>query len=138
MTQNLNAYRAAQAYRGAAVTVAPLTAVVMLFDGAILSLKRTAEASAAGRFEEGHGHLMRATAILRGLSLHLDTRKGGALAERLFKTYNGLILASHRAYGRRDAALRYQKLILALTELRDAWKSVAAPAGTVAPAALRA
>ncbi|MBR1220955.1 flagellar export chaperone FliS [Bradyrhizobium sp. U87765 SZCCT0131] len=138
MTQNLNAYRANQAYRGAAVTVAPLTAVVMLFDGVIMFLKRAVEASEAGRFEEGHAHLMKATAILRGLSHHLNMQKGGALAERLFKTYNSIIVASHRAYGRPDAGRLYQKLIKALTELRDAWKSVAAQTAGSSPRSNRA
>jgi flagellar secretion chaperone FliS len=126
MTQNMNAYRVTQAYRGASTTVAPLTAVVMLLDGAILYLKKTVEAAEAKRFEESHGHLVRATSILRGLSHNLNFEKGGPLAERLYKTYSSLILASLRSFGRPDAALRYRRLIVGLTEFRDAWKYVAA------------
>ena len=81
MTQNCNAYRVTQAYRGASTTVAPLTAVVMLLDGAILYLKKTIEAAEAKRFEESHAHLVRATSILRGLSHHLNFEKGGPLAD---------------------------------------------------------
>jgi flagellar protein FliS len=125
MTQAFNAYRGAQAYRNAAVAVPPLSAVVMLFDGAILSLKKTIEAAEAKRFEESHSHLMRATAILRGLSHHLNVEKGGALATRLFRTYNSLILASLRAFGRPDSAQLYRRLIVSVAELRDAWKYVA-------------
>jgi flagellar protein FliS len=125
MTQNLDAYRVTQAYRGASTTVAPLTAVVMLLDGAILYLKKTIEAAEAKRFEESHAHLVRATSILRGLSHHLNFEKGGPLAERLYRTYSSIIMSSLLSYGRPDATRRYRKLIGSLTELREAWKSVA-------------
>ena len=85
MTQSSMAYRASQAYRGAAVAVPPLKAMVMLYDGAITFLQKAVDAQAARRFEEGHDHLMRATAILRGLSHNLDFVRGGAVAERLYQ-----------------------------------------------------
>lgn len=124
MTQNSFAYRANQAYRGAAVAVPPLKAVAMLIEGAITALHKAVEAHEARRFEEGHGHLMRATAILRGLSHHLDSNRGGALADRLYKTYNALIVASLRAYGRPRARENIGRIIKGLIELRDAWKFV--------------
>jgi flagellar protein FliS len=126
MTQTFNAYQGAQAYRSTASAVPPLAAIVMLLDGAIVLLQRTIEAAEARRLEESHAHLLRATAILRGLSHHLNFERGGALAERLFRTYNSLILAGLRSFGRPDAAQRYRRLIVGLTELRDAWKYVAA------------
>jgi flagellar protein FliS len=125
MTQAMNAYRAAQAYRGVAVSVSPLSAVVMLFDGAILRLQKTVAAAEAKRFEEGHEHLVCATAILRGLSHHLNFEKGGKLAERLYRTYNSLIMACLTSFGHPDAANRYRKIIISLTEMRDAWIVVA-------------
>ncbi len=134
MTYYTNAHRAAQAYRGAAVTVSPLKAVVLLFDGAILSLQKTIEAAENKRFEESHGHLVRATTILRGLSYHLNVDKGGALADRLFRTYNSLIVSSLASFGRPDAAQRYRKIIAALTDLRNSWKFVADTAGSRKPA----
>ncbi len=125
MTQNLNAYHAAQAYRGVSVTVPSLRAIVMLLDGAILCLHKTIEAGENKRLEESHEQLIRATSIMRGLAHHLNFEKGGALAERLYKTYNSLIMASLRSFGRPDATQRYRKLIGSLTELRDAWNYVA-------------
>ncbi len=124
MTQNSFAYRANQAYRGAAVAVPPLKAVAMLLDGAIASLQRAVEAQEARRFEEGHGHLMRATSILRGLSHHLDFNRGGALAERLYQTYSALIMACLRAYGRPRARENFGRIVKSLTELREAWQYV--------------
>src|SRR6185295_15665245 len=52
MTQSSMAYRANQAYRGAAVAVPPLRAMVMLYDGAITFLQKSVEAQEARRFEE--------------------------------------------------------------------------------------
>jgi len=118
------AYRANQAYRGAAVTVPPLRAVAMLCGGAIILLQRSVEAQEARRFEEGHESLMRATAILRGLSHHLDFVRGGAVAERLYQTYNALILACLRSYCRPNARESFARIIASLSDLREAWEYV--------------
>ncbi|MEZ2146108.1 flagellar export chaperone FliS [Bradyrhizobium sp. DN5] len=139
MMHNPTAYMANQAYRGTATTVPALKAVSMLLGGAITFLQKALAAQEARRFEEGHEHLMKATAILRGLSHNLDFAKGGAVAERLFQTYNALILASLKAYGRPHARQAFQRIVAALTELREAWESVdatvrggkAAPTGSV-------
>ncbi|ABD86438.1 flagellar protein FliS [Rhodopseudomonas palustris BisB18] len=117
--------QAAQAYRSAAIAVPPLQAVVMLYDGAIMSLRRSISAAEQRRFEDSHAAMIRATAILRGLSHHLDFDRGGAVAERLHRTYNALIMACLRSYGRPDAAARFARIIASLSELRDAWKFVA-------------
>ncbi|KWV49947.1 flagellar biosynthesis protein FliS [Bradyrhizobium macuxiense] len=136
MTQNATAHRANNAYRSAAVAVPPLKAVVMLFDGAITLLQKAQEAHDAKQFEEGHAYLTRATAILRGLSHNLDFTRGGALADRLYKTYNVLIMACLRTYGRPHARESFRRIIASLTELRDAWKYVDATVGTAAKAKL--
>jgi len=129
MTQNSTAYLANNAYRTAAVAVPPLKAVIMLCDGAITFLQKAQEAHEAQRFEEGHGYLTRATAILRGLSHNLDFNRGGALADRLYKTYNALIMACLRSYGRPHAKESFRRIIASLSELRDAWKYVEATTG---------
>lgn len=134
MTQNAMAYRANNAYRSAAVAVPPLRAVVMLCDGAITLLQKAQEAHEAKRFEEGHDCLTRATAILRGLSHNLDFARGGAMADRLYQTYNALIMACLRSYGRPQAKESFRRIIASLTELRDAWRFVEAAAGKAAKA----
>jgi flagellar protein FliS len=139
MTQNSAAYRANSAYRSAAVAVPPLKAVVMLFDGAITLLQKAQESHEARRFEEGHNYLTRATAILRGLSHHLDFARGGAVAERLYQTYNALIVACLRSYGRPHAKDSFRRIVASLADLRDAWKFVDASVGKtpgVRPAAV--
>lgn len=124
MTQSSMAYRANQAYRGAAVTVPPLRAMILLYGGAITFLQRSLEAQEARRFEEGHECLMRATAILRGLSHNLDFARGGAVAEHLYQTYNALILACLRSYGRPHARESFKRIIASLSDLREAWEHV--------------
>jgi len=124
MMHNPMAYMANQAYRGAATSVPPLKAISMLLGGAITFLHKSLAAQEARRFEEGHEYLMKATAILRGLGHNLDFAKGGALAERLFQTYNALILASLKAYGRPYARESFRRIIASLTELREAWEHV--------------
>ena len=124
MTQNSMAQRANQAYRGVAVAVPPLKAVVMLLDGAATYLQKSLLAQEARRFEEAHEHLTKATAILRGLSHHLDSARGGAVAERLFRTYNALILACLRSFGRPHMRENFQRIIAGIAELRQAWEVV--------------
>ena len=121
---NQMAYMANQAYRGAATSVPPLKAISMLLGGAATFLQKALAAQEARRFEEGHDDLMKATAILRGLSHNLDFAKGGAVSERLFQSYNALILASLKAYGRPHARQNFQRIIAALAELREAWEHV--------------
>jgi len=135
MMHNPMAYMANQAYRGAATSVPPLKAISMLLGGAITFLQKALTAQEARRFEEGHEHLMKATAILRGLSHNLDFTKGGAVAERLFQTYNALILASLKAYGRPHARESFRRIIAGLTELREAWESVDTTVRGAKPAA---
>jgi flagellar secretion chaperone FliS len=122
-----------QAYRTASIAVPPLQAMVMLFDGAILFLRKSMLATEQRRFEESHNHLLRATAILRGLGHNLDFGRGSALSERLYLTYSSLIVACHRSYGRPDANARYDRIIGSLGELRDAWKEVAATVARSGP-----
>ncbi|TFV78768.1 flagellar protein FliS [Bradyrhizobium frederickii] len=136
MMHNQMAYMANQAYRGAATSVPPLKAVSMLLGGAITFLQKSLAAQEARRFEEGHEYLMRATAILRGLSHNLDFPNGGTVAEQVFQTYNAMILASLKAFGRPHARANFGRIIAGLAELREAWEFVdtTARGGTAVPA----
>ncbi|MGJ4906012.1 flagellar export chaperone FliS [Bradyrhizobium sp. HKCCYLS2058] len=124
MTQSSMAQFASQAYRGTAVAVPPLRAVIMLLNGAVTCLQKSVQAQEVRRFEEGHAHLTRATAILRGLSLHLNSTRGGPVADQLFGTYNALIVAALRAYGRPHMRENFQRITESLLELRQAWEAV--------------
>lgn len=123
--QHQTNFQAAQAYRSAAVAVPPLRAVIMMLDGAISFLQKSVAATEKKQFEEGHGHMIRATAILRGLSHNLNFEKGGEVAENLHTTYHKLIMACLRSFGRPNSAECYSRIIASLTELRDSWIFVA-------------
>lgn len=116
---------AAGAYRRAATAVPPLTAVVMLYDKAIILLKRAALAAESRQPQDSFQRLIEATTILRGLSHALDFERGGSVAERLRATYNGVILTLMLSYGRPDMPERVRRVIAGLLELRDAWAEIA-------------
>jgi flagellar protein FliS len=118
-------FQATQAYRSASTAVSPLRAVIMMIDGAINFLQKSVVATEKKQFEEGHGYMIRATAILRGLSHNLNFEKGGEVAEGLHKTYHTLIMACLRSFGRPNSAEYYSRIIASLTELRDSWIYVA-------------
>jgi flagellar protein FliS len=118
-------FQATQAYRSASTAVSPLRAVIMMTDGAISFLQKSVAAAEKKQFEESHGHMIRATAILRGLSHNLNFERGGEVAEGLHKTYHTLIMACLRSFGRPNAAESYGRIIASLTELRDSWIYVA-------------
>lgn len=123
--QQQDHFQATQAYRSAAVAVPPLRAVIMMVDGAIKFLQKSITASEDRQFEESHNHMIRATAILRGLSHNLNFDKGGDVADGLHTTYHTLIMACLRSFGRPNSAECYRRIIASLTDLRDAWISVA-------------
>lgn len=123
--QQQDHFQATQAYRSAAVAVPPLRAVIMMIDGAIKFLQKSITASEDRQFEESHNHMIRATAILRGLSHNLNFDKGGDVADGLHTTYHTLIMACLRSFGRPNSAECYRRIIASLTDLRDAWISVA-------------
>jgi flagellar protein FliS len=123
--KNQTAYaNATSAYRAAATSVSPLGKVVMLYDGVILGLRKTISALEAKRPEEAFNHLNEATVILRGLCHSLDFERGGKLAERLKDTYIRLIMCALNAFGKRDAIARFNKLIGAITGMREAWSEL--------------
>ena len=124
MSQNAMSRRAVQAYRGAAICVPPLKAMILLLDRTISFLRKSMAAQQERRFEESFVELTRATSILRGLSHNLDFARGGALAEQLYNTYNSLILACLHSHGKPWASENFRRIIASLVELREAWEFV--------------
>ncbi len=113
------------AYRKAATSVHPSVAVVRLYDETILAVIQAIRAKEAHDHEGAFVKVLRAATILRGLSHSLDFAKGGAISERLFSVYKRYILLLHVSYGKPDVVRRYRRLLEGLTELRDAWASIA-------------
>ncbi len=116
---------AASAYRRAAAAVHPTVSVVKLYDEIILAVVQALRAFEVKAHETAFKKVLRAAAILRGLDHSLNHEVGGEVADRLHRVYNSYILALHMNYGKADVAARYGKLLAGLTELRDAWASIA-------------
>lgn len=125
MTQNMFAQGAASAYRKAATVVAPMTAVILLYDKVIVLLQRASLAAEKRDPQESFVKVTEATTILRGLSHALDFERGGPVAERLRKMYTQTILTVLASYGKPDMPARYKRIAAGLSELRDAWVEVA-------------
>ena len=121
MYGNANFSRATNAYRTAAVAVSPLGKVVMLYDGVIVGLRRTIAAIERKCPEDAFNNLHDATTILRGLCHSLNFERGGQFAERMRDTYISLIMSALNSLGKPDAVARLNKLIDAVTQLRDSW-----------------
>jgi flagellar protein FliS len=123
------------AYRRVAAQVHPLVAVVKLYDEAIRQLRLAILATQDRRHEESHACITKSSTILRGLCHCLRFDKGEEVSQQLLKAYTYNIMAIHTAYGRRDAAARYEKIIFHLTGLRNSWAEIAglAPKTQVAP-----
>ena len=109
--------------------------MVKLYDEAIRQLRLAVLATQDHRHEESHACITKSSTILRGLCHCLRFDKGEEVAQQLLKAYTYNIMAIHTAYGRRDAAARYEKIIFHLTGLRNSWAEVAglAPKMQVAP-----
>jgi flagellar protein FliS len=125
MKQNLFAQDAAGAYRKTATVVAPLTAVILLYDKVIVLLQRASLAAEAKQPQESFIKVTEATMILRGLSHALDFERGGRVAERLRTMYTQTILALLSSYGKPDMPARYRRIGEGLSGLRAAWVEVA-------------
>lgn len=127
--RQFNSGQAAMAYRRTSAMVSPATAVVLLYERAILRLRQAILALDARRFEESFNQVTAAVTILRGLSMALDFDRGGAVAERLDRMYSRNIMALLASVGKADARERYQKIANGLASLREAWIVVAREEG---------
>ncbi len=125
-----------QRYLETAVETAhPARLVVMLYDGALRFLNQAREAMEQRNYEEQNLYLQKTQRILAELISSLDFTKGGEVAENLFRIYtylyNQLVQANLQ-----DDPLKVQQAIALLSELREAWDTIAtqveAPAGTTA------
>lgn len=123
MNQSMN--QAISAYKKATTSVAPMTAVVLLFDEILDSLAHAELALDAKRYDEGFERVQRSVTILRGLRSILNMEAGGLISQQLRETYTRNIFALNASVGKPDAAERLAKLAAGLLTLRDAWATIA-------------
>ena len=125
---------AASAYREREVlTSSPSRLVVMVFDHAIANLMRARNAQKADREEERLAALAKAREAIMELLVTLDEENGGEIAAHLRSLY-AFFLSSLLDAGRRRDERLLSRVIAMVTDLRDAFASIAADAARV-PAA---
>lgn len=108
-------------------TASPARLIVMLYDGAIRFINEANYAMRQRDYETQNYKLQRAQKILAELISSLDFEKGGEIAENLFRLYtymyNQLVEANIQ-----DAPERLEHVVVLLSELREAWDTIASEA----------
>lgn len=128
--------RIAGVYREVAVSsrvggdASPHQLIAMLFDGLAEAIAAARGALRERRLEDKARAVTRAVRIVEeGLRASLDTRAGGALAERLGDLYTYIGLRLTRANLHNDEAALAECAAL-VEPLRDAWQRIAPPPAT--------
>ena len=110
-------------------TASPARLIVMLYDGAIRFINEAAYAMQQRDYETQNTKLQRAQKILAELISSLDFDKGGEVAENLFRLYtymyNQLVEANIN-----DSRDRLEHVVHLLSELREAWDTIATESET--------
>jgi flagellar protein FliS len=110
-------------------TASPARLIVMLYDGAIRFINEAAYAMQQRDYETQNTKLQRAQKILAELISSLDFDKGGEIAENLFRLYtymyNQLVEANIN-----DSRDRLEHVVHLLSELREAWDTIATESET--------
>jgi flagellar protein FliS len=128
--------RALSAYGQAAETLAPLTQIVLLYDGAIRRIKEARQAIEERRVKDRYTAVEKAGAIDDALHAALDHERGGEIAVQLDRIYTYVGFRLQRVNLDDDPAI-CDELVARLGELRASWAQIAAPAGAApAPAPL--
>lgn len=100
----------------------PLTQIVMLYDGAIKFLHKTANDIESGDIEAKAEHSNRALDIINYLQSILDYERGGDAAPVLDHLYRSITVLVLKASANLDAAMMRQAAEL-LMPVRDAWET---------------
>lgn len=114
-----------ETYRETAVTTQTKgRLVVMLYDGAIKSLKQAIAELEAGNHEAKSRYLNKALDIINELNTVLDMDAGGEVATNLRNLYMFMIRHLHKADIKQDTA-KIKEVIKLLEELNQSWKVIA-------------
>jgi flagellar protein FliS len=124
------------AYSRAAETTAPLTQIVMLYDGVIHRLHEMRAAVEAGEIERRFALTQRIAAIIGGLQAALDHERGGEVAPLLDRFYGFALWRLNQINLRNDPTL-CDELVARFTELRASWAVLAGDSPPPAPRATR-
>jgi flagellar secretion chaperone FliS len=116
-------YRHVQAYKQAAHTVSKTRQIVMLYDGMIRFIQQARQAMLEKRIEDRYQLLVKASTIISGLQGCLDFEQGQDVSTTLYDYYavkEAEIFTLHRVY----TTEQYDKLIIDLKHMREAWNAI--------------
>ncbi len=116
---------AISAYRSAQSTVAPLRAVVLLYDGVLVHIRNASQAFRAKDYETHFNEIMRAADILLALNAALDMKRGGSVAVSLRAFYETTIKALISSASRKSALECAERIERGVRTMRDAWAEIA-------------
>lgn len=125
----MNTVRGANAYAKVGVesgvmSASPHQLIVMLFDGALASIRGAALHMAAGNLEEKGKSISKAIDIVgSGLMAGLDLERGGELAERLEQLYDYVVRLLMLANLHNDPQ-RLDEAISLLGDIASAWREI--------------
>lgn len=117
------------------VAASPHKLIMMLFDGAIIAVRKAADQMAAGDVPAKGASISKAMTIIdSGLRSSLDKKAGGEIAANLDALYEymGQTLFKANLQNKRELLDEVQKL---LQDLRSSWDAIAPDAARAAPAA---
>jgi flagellar secretion chaperone FliS len=120
--------RALSAYGHAAETLAPLSQIVLLYDGAIRRIKEARQAIELRRIKDRCTAIGKASAIIEALHAALDHERGGEIAAHLDRIYTYVSFRLQRVNLDDDPAI-CDELVARLGELRASWALLADPGG---------
>jgi flagellar protein FliS len=104
-------------------TYSPEELISLLFDKVCLLVRQSTDSLVAGEkegFDETSTRAMQIVLALRGV---LNMEEGGEVAKNLYETYTSIAASMFKAK-REENVASFEKLYEALSELREAWKTV--------------
>ena len=119
----------AQAYATTQIsTASSVQVVVLLYDGAISSMKLVQESIAAHNFQDKARFLDRALRVIGELSASLNMEEGGVVAKDLQRLYEYIQFEVTQANLKNEPG-RLKGPILCMSEIREAWQELAIQGG---------
>ncbi|MGH6947726.1 MAG: flagellar export chaperone FliS [Kiloniellales bacterium] len=116
--------RAASAYAQASKAVAPVRAVVLLYDGMIRAVASARKAIEEDRLEDRYLQTRKASEIVLGLQTSLDFENGAEVANTLDAFYNTIFVRLQRINTTNSVEI-CEDVLAALRNVRESWAQVA-------------
>ncbi len=108
----------------AVYTASPVKLIVLLYEGAIRSLRLAERHFAEGKLERARSEILQAEKILLELINTLNFAQGGDIAKNLFALYQ-FILRQCASLSEENTPEMIPRLVMLLEGLKEAWQELA-------------